>query len=81
MPRPGRVSVLELGVGERVDAFVDMNHPGVWILGSVADSVRNSGMGIRVEYAFRSGEPKPRRLATTPWTICDLAGGRGSDAG
>ena len=39
VPRPGHVSVLELGVGERVDAFVEMNNPGVWIFGSVADDV------------------------------------------
>jgi FtsP/CotA-like multicopper oxidase with cupredoxin domain len=56
VPRPARVSVLDLGVGERVDAFVDMNNPGVWILGSVSDAVRNSGLGVRVEYALRRGD-------------------------
>ena len=56
VPRPGRVTVLDLGVGERVDAVVEMNNPGVWILGSVADQVRRSGLGIRLEYASRDGE-------------------------
>jgi len=55
VPRPGRVSVLELGVGERVDAFVDMKNPGTWILGSPDDDVRGSGLGILVEYAGKQG--------------------------
>ena len=67
VPRPNRVSVLELGVGERVDAFVEMNRPGVWILGAVADDVRRSGLGIRVEYAFRQGEPQYARSSNVPW--------------
>jgi FtsP/CotA-like multicopper oxidase with cupredoxin domain len=67
VPRPGRVSVLELGVGERVDAFVDMNNPGVWILGSVAENVRRSGMGVRVEYASRRGDPQRAAPGGLPW--------------
>jgi FtsP/CotA-like multicopper oxidase with cupredoxin domain len=66
-PRPGRVSVLELGVGERVDAFVEMNNPGVWIFGSVADDVRRSGMGVRLEYAYRQGEPQYAPPGDAPW--------------
>ena len=67
VPRPGRVSVLELGVGERVDAVVEMNHPGVWILGSVADEVRRDGLGIRLEYAHRQGEPRHAPPGDAPW--------------
>jgi len=67
VPCPGRVSVLELGVGERVDAIVEMNHPGIWILGAVADDVRRSGLGILVEYAFRHGEPQFARSGGEPW--------------
>jgi FtsP/CotA-like multicopper oxidase with cupredoxin domain len=67
VPRPGRVSVLELGVGERVDAFVEMNHPGRWVLGAVADDVRKSGLGIVVEYAFRQGAPQFARSGDAPW--------------
>jgi FtsP/CotA-like multicopper oxidase with cupredoxin domain len=58
VPRPGRVTVLDLGVGERVDAIVEMNNPGVWIFGSVADAMRKNGLGIRLEYASRDGEPQ-----------------------
>ena len=67
VPRPAPVSVLELGVGERVDAFVEMNNPGVWVLGSVADSARRGGMGVRLEYANRSGEPQYAPPGDAPW--------------
>ena len=58
VPRPGRVSVLDLGVGERVDAVVEMNNPGVWTLGSTTDEVRRNGLGIFVEYTSRRGAPQ-----------------------
>src|SRR4029077_12009067 len=34
VPNPTSVEVLSLAVAERVDALVEMNVPGVWILGS-----------------------------------------------
>ncbi len=67
VPRPAFVSVLELGVGERVDAVVEMNNPGVWILGSVADDVRRSGLGIRLEYAARQGDSQYAPSGDLPW--------------
>jgi FtsP/CotA-like multicopper oxidase with cupredoxin domain len=51
LPSPQLVSVIEIAPGERVDAIVEMNQPGVWILGELRDVARNSGMGIVVEYA------------------------------
>ena len=33
-----------------------MNHPGVWVLGDLADDDRRHGMGIVVEYAGRTGK-------------------------
>jgi FtsP/CotA-like multicopper oxidase with cupredoxin domain len=67
VPRPDRVSVLELGAGERVDAFVDMKNPGIWILGSVSDEVRRDGLGVRVEYASRGGDPQFAAPGGIPW--------------
>jgi FtsP/CotA-like multicopper oxidase with cupredoxin domain len=78
VPRPGYVSVLELGVGERVDALVEMNNPGVWIFGSVADDVRRSGLGIRLEYAFRQGDPQHATAGDLPWDY--LRFGRGEES-
>ncbi len=49
--------VLELGPAERIDAIVEMNNPGVWILGEADDKTRANGMGIVFEYAGQSGPP------------------------
>ena len=53
-----RVPVLWLGTAERISAIVEMKHPGVWVLGDLADDDRGNGMGIVVEYAGRTGKPK-----------------------
>src|SRR5581483_653669 len=45
VPVPARVEALWLGTAERVSAIVEMNHPGVWILGDLADDDRRNGMG------------------------------------
>jgi FtsP/CotA-like multicopper oxidase with cupredoxin domain len=70
VPRPGRVSVLALGVGERVDAFVEMKNPGVWILGSTDDDARGSGSGILVEYSGRQGAPSYAVPVGAVWDYC-----------
>ena len=51
VPAPQPVDVIEIAPGERVDAIVEMNNPGVWILGELRDAARQSGMGLVVEYA------------------------------
>ena len=56
VPHPSRVPVLWLGTAERVSAIVEMNHPGVWIMGDLADDDRHHGMGIVVEYAGSTGK-------------------------
>jgi FtsP/CotA-like multicopper oxidase with cupredoxin domain len=56
VPTPGEVPVLWLGTAERISAIVKMNHPGVWILGDLADDDRGHGMGIVVEYAGYKGK-------------------------
>jgi FtsP/CotA-like multicopper oxidase with cupredoxin domain len=57
VPAPAEVPVLWLGTAERISAIVEMNHPGVWIMGDLADDDRNHGMGIVVEYAGQSVKP------------------------
>jgi FtsP/CotA-like multicopper oxidase with cupredoxin domain len=56
VPRPAEVPVLWLGTAERISAIVEMNHPGMWIMGDLADDDRNHGMGIVVEYAGQKGK-------------------------
>jgi FtsP/CotA-like multicopper oxidase with cupredoxin domain len=58
VPTPRTVSVLAMGVAERIDAVVEMNNPGVWILGTPKDDDRRDGMGIVVEYAGSVGAPR-----------------------
>ena len=57
-PHPQPVEVLELGTAERIDAVVEMKNPGVWILGTPMDDDRKNGMGIVIEYADKSGQPR-----------------------
>jgi FtsP/CotA-like multicopper oxidase with cupredoxin domain len=57
VPNPASVEVLSLAVAERIDAIVEMNSPGVWVLGSVLPEARKIGLGIVVEYAGKSGTP------------------------
>lgn len=58
VPTPMDVPVLWLGTAERISAIVEMNHPGVWIMGDLADDDRKRGMGIIVEYADAKGKPQ-----------------------
>lgn len=56
VPNPKPVEVLSLAVAERVDAIVEMNSPGVWVLGSTLAKERAMGLGIVVEYAELASE-------------------------
>ncbi|HWW22245.1 MAG TPA: multicopper oxidase domain-containing protein [Edaphobacter sp.] len=58
LPRPVHAPGLWLGTAERISAIVQMNHPGVWIMGDLADDDRHHGMGIVVEYAGYKGKPQ-----------------------
>jgi FtsP/CotA-like multicopper oxidase with cupredoxin domain len=57
VPSPAKVPVLWLGTAERISAMVEMNHPGVWIMGDLDNDDRRHGMGIVVEYAGHTGKP------------------------
>jgi FtsP/CotA-like multicopper oxidase with cupredoxin domain len=58
VPNPAEVPALWLGTAERISAIVEMKHPGVWVMGDLADDDREHGMGIVVEYAGRTGAPQ-----------------------
>ena len=65
LPKPVSVPGLWLGTAERISAIVEMTHPGVWVMGDLADDDRHHGMGIVVEYAGYKG--KPQWLAPKPF--------------
>ena len=58
VPVQARVKAVRLAPAERIDLLVEMNQPGVWMLGETRAEVRKAGMGVIVEYAGRQGEPK-----------------------
>jgi FtsP/CotA-like multicopper oxidase with cupredoxin domain len=72
LPRPVRVPGLWIGTAERISAIVEMNHPGVWIMGDTADDDRHHGMGIVVEYAGRVGKPQWIAPAPFKWNYAKI---------
>ena len=79
VPTPGAVDVLQLDVAERADVIVEMNNPGIWVLGSTDDMDRNMGMGVVVEYENEKGEPQWLGAASPAVelrTICPHDAGR-----
>ena len=73
VPNPRSVEVLSLAVAERVDAVVEMNSPGVWVLGSTLEKARAMGLGIVVEYADSKGEPVWKDPAPAEWDYSQFA--------
>jgi FtsP/CotA-like multicopper oxidase with cupredoxin domain len=67
VPSPQPIEVLALGPGERVDAYIEMNEPGVWILGATDDNIRNGGLGVVVEYANQHREPQWLKPSKPVW--------------
>jgi FtsP/CotA-like multicopper oxidase with cupredoxin domain len=80
VPTPAAVPVIWLGTAERVSALVEMNHPGVWIMGDLADDDRGHGMGIVVEYAGASGKPKWMKPKPFRWDYA-MFGAKGAAPG
>jgi len=67
VPSPVAVPALWIGTAERVSAVVEMNRPGVWVLGDLADDDRAHGMGIVVEYAGAQGKPRWLKPPEAKW--------------
>ena len=67
VPTLAKVPVLWLGTAERVSAIVEMDRPGVWILGDTSDDDRGNGMGVVVEYAGASGAPQWSKPPMSTW--------------
>ena len=67
VPHAKAVRVIEVSPGERVDAVVEMNQPGVWILGETNRDQRAGGMGVVVEYADATGGPRWEQPVASTW--------------
>jgi FtsP/CotA-like multicopper oxidase with cupredoxin domain len=77
VPTPQSVDAIFLGAGERVDAIVEMNNPGVWVLGGTEEKIRDAGLGVVVEYANQHRQPQWVDPPRAPWdyTLFGTAGG------
>jgi FtsP/CotA-like multicopper oxidase with cupredoxin domain len=73
VPNPKSTEVISLAVAERIDAIVEMNSPGVWILGSTLEKSRQMGLGIVVEYAGKKGTPVWKNPAPAEWDYTRFA--------
>ncbi|HAM52415.1 MAG TPA: copper oxidase [Nitrospiraceae bacterium] len=78
VPTTINVPVLWIGTAERASAIVEMNHPGIWVMGDLDDDDRQRGMGIVIEYAGQRGKakwlkPKPFRWDYTRFGKPDTA--------
>jgi FtsP/CotA-like multicopper oxidase with cupredoxin domain len=67
VPNSQTVETIALSVAERVDAIVEMNAPGVWMLGSTLKAARDIGLGVVIEYANRTSEPQWRDPQEEAW--------------
>jgi FtsP/CotA-like multicopper oxidase with cupredoxin domain len=67
VPNPQLVETLFLGAAERIDAIVEMNNPGMWVLGETADQIRGAGCGVIVEYANQHKQPSWHPPSTLRW--------------
>ena len=59
-PRPQTVDALYLAPGERIDAIVEMNNPGVWVFGATQN-------GDAREWAWARSSSMPAQVATPAW--------------
>jgi FtsP/CotA-like multicopper oxidase with cupredoxin domain len=73
VPNPKSVEMLSVAVAERVDAIVEMNAPGVWVLGSTLEKARQMGLGVVVEYAGRKGTPVWKDPTPAKWDYAQFA--------
>jgi FtsP/CotA-like multicopper oxidase with cupredoxin domain len=67
VPHPVDVPVLWIGTAERISAVMEMDHPGVFVLGDLSDDDRGHGMGIVVEYAGAHGKPQWQTPRPSKW--------------
>jgi FtsP/CotA-like multicopper oxidase with cupredoxin domain len=67
VPSPQMLDSIFVGAGERIDVVIEMNHPGIWILGSTEKPIRESGLGVIVEYAGQHRHPLWIDPPKSPW--------------
>ncbi len=67
IPQPVEVPLLWIGTAERISAVVEMNRPGVFVMGDLSDDDRGHGMGIVVAYDDARGKPQWQKPRPFKW--------------
>ena len=73
VPHQQTVPMLRLAPAERVSAIVEMNNPGMWVLGEVRKHIQSAGMGIIIEYGGASGKPVWTQPESLIWNYRQFA--------
>jgi len=80
VPAPRTVPMLRLAPAERVCAIVEMNNPGVWVLGEVRRHVQALGMAVAVEYANMQGAARWEQPSDLIWNYEQFASAQAADS-
>ncbi|MGA9028727.1 MAG: multicopper oxidase family protein [Steroidobacteraceae bacterium] len=76
VPTPRPVPMLRLAPAERVCAVVEMNNPGVWVLGEVRRHVQALGMAVALEYEDRRGPARWEQPSDLIWNYEQFTGAK-----
>jgi FtsP/CotA-like multicopper oxidase with cupredoxin domain len=78
-PTPRTMMMLRLAPAERVSAIVEMNNPGVWVLGEVRKHVQALGMAVTVEYENSGGPSRWEQPSDLLWNYQQFAAAQPAD--
>jgi len=73
VPTACTLPMLRLAPAERVSAVVEMNNPGVWVLGEVRKHVQALGMAVAVEYENKTGPVRWEQPSDLIWNYEQFA--------
>jgi len=79
VPTARTIPMLRLAPAERVSATVEMNNPGVWVLGEVRKHVQALGMAVAVEYEGRGGPARWEQPSDVIWSYEQFAARQPAD--
>jgi FtsP/CotA-like multicopper oxidase with cupredoxin domain len=79
VPTARTIPMLRLAPAERVSAMVEMNNPGVWVLGEVRKHVQALGMAVAVEYEGRGGPARWEQPSDVIWSYEQFAARQPAD--
>jgi len=73
VPTPRPVPMLRLAPAERVSAVVEMDNPGIWVLGEVRKHVQALGMAVILEYQNKKGPARWEQPSDLVWNYEQFA--------